>query len=281
MSGLTFARRCMPLVLLLVACPMSVAGGAEVRPLTAAHAHNDYRHPHPLFDALDNGFCSVEADVFEVDGELQVGHDRSELRRGRTLRSLYLDPLRERSLQNHGRVYPEGPVFTLLVDFKSPAQATYATLKRILADYESMLVRVVNGQRHESAVQVILSGNRPTSDVAAEYRQGYCLVAIDGRLSDLSETQSRPWMPLISDRWTSHFQWDGTEEFSDVERQELERLVRLTHAQGKRLRFWETPDRQSMWQHLQQADIDLINTDDLAGLAGFLRAGQLSVGSTR
>jgi hypothetical protein len=39
---------------------------AEVTPLPNAHAHNDYHHPRPLLDALDAGFCSVEADVFVV-----------------------------------------------------------------------------------------------------------------------------------------------------------------------------------------------------------------------
>src|SRR5262249_1980163 len=32
-------------------------------PLIHAHAHNDYEHTRPLFDALDQGFCSVEADI--------------------------------------------------------------------------------------------------------------------------------------------------------------------------------------------------------------------------
>jgi hypothetical protein len=41
-------------------------------PLTRAHAHNDYLHARPLFDALDHGFCSVEADVWLVDGKLLV-----------------------------------------------------------------------------------------------------------------------------------------------------------------------------------------------------------------
>src|SRR5438128_1656766 len=34
---------------------------AEPTPLLHAHAHNDYEHTHPLFDALEQGFCSVEA----------------------------------------------------------------------------------------------------------------------------------------------------------------------------------------------------------------------------
>ena len=40
------------------------AGLIQVVPLPNAHAHNDYEHKRPLFDALDHGFCSVEADVF-------------------------------------------------------------------------------------------------------------------------------------------------------------------------------------------------------------------------
>src|SRR5712692_10174041 len=46
----------------------------RIVPLKHAHAHNDYEHKRPLLDALDHGFCSVEADVF-LDGDaLLVGH---------------------------------------------------------------------------------------------------------------------------------------------------------------------------------------------------------------
>ncbi|HEY3789313.1 MAG TPA: hypothetical protein VGL71_10685, partial [Urbifossiella sp.] len=33
-------------------------------PLRHAHAHNDYEHKRPLLDALEQGFCSVEADIW-------------------------------------------------------------------------------------------------------------------------------------------------------------------------------------------------------------------------
>src|SRR5256885_4523438 len=59
--------------------------------LVHAHAHNDYEHPRPLLDALDCGFLSVEADVFLVNGQLLVAHDREKTSPQRTLQSLYLD----------------------------------------------------------------------------------------------------------------------------------------------------------------------------------------------
>src|SRR5437660_12928956 len=99
-----------------------------VTPVTRAHAHNDYEHPRPLFDALDQGFCSVEADVFLVDGKLLVGHTPADLKPGQTLEALYLDPLRDRVRANGGKVYRGGPSFWLLVDVKTEANSTYAAL---------------------------------------------------------------------------------------------------------------------------------------------------------
>ena len=62
----------------------------ELTPLMQAHAHNDYHHKRPLLEALDHGFCSVEVDIFLVGGSLLVGHDRGELKPGKTLQSLTL-----------------------------------------------------------------------------------------------------------------------------------------------------------------------------------------------
>src|SRR5262245_49346866 len=87
---------------------LAAAGAADdppVVPLRQTHAHNDYEHPRPLFDALAHGFCSVEADIYLVDGELRIGHERKDLKPGRTLQALYLDPLRQLARANGGRIY--------------------------------------------------------------------------------------------------------------------------------------------------------------------------------
>ena len=48
----------------------------ELTPLPQGHSHNDYYNKRPLLDALTNGFCSVEADVFLKNEKLLVGHSR-------------------------------------------------------------------------------------------------------------------------------------------------------------------------------------------------------------
>ena len=55
----------------------------------------------PLKEALDCGICSIEADVVLVNGELLVAHKREEVTPGRTLQSLYLEPLRKRIATPH------------------------------------------------------------------------------------------------------------------------------------------------------------------------------------
>ena len=105
------------LVAALIVCSPMAALGAQGLPrvLPAAHAHNDYHHKRPLLDALAQGFCSVEADIFLVDGALLVAHERASLDKRKTLKALYLDPLLERTRKNSGRVHKGGPVFTLLI----------------------------------------------------------------------------------------------------------------------------------------------------------------------
>src|SRR5690606_5922998 len=125
---------------------------------------------------LHYGFCGVEADVWLVDGELLVAHDREQVRPGRTLESLYLKPLSERVVANDRRVYRDGPPFTLLVDFKSDAEPTYEALKSALAKHEGILTHFENGAIQTNAITVIISGNRPVEKMKSEPKR---LAAID------------------------------------------------------------------------------------------------------
>jgi hypothetical protein len=72
-----------------------------------SHSHNDYEQKEPFNAAYREGFNSIEADVWLVDGKLLVGHDQKGLQTSRTLEVLYLKPLTARVRQNKGTPYPE------------------------------------------------------------------------------------------------------------------------------------------------------------------------------
>lgn len=243
--------------------PASSSEATAVLPF--GHAHNDYLHERPLLDALEHGFASVEADVFLIDGELYVAHTFVEVDRSKTLRKLYLDPLRKIVEKNHGRVHPGSTEpLVLLVDIKTDGKKTFAELHRQLMEYRSMLVLASDGEDPRGgAVQVIVSGNRPFDEIEVASPR---LAAIDGRLSDLRRDRSKFLYPLISDNWNSHFQWRGVGEISDEELKKLRGIVKSTHEEGRRLRFWAIPDREEVWKLLHREQVDYINTDRLRDL---------------
>lgn len=243
----------------------------DLLPLVRAHAHNDYEHARPLLDALDQGFCSVEADVHLVDGQLLVAHDRAAVTPERSLEALYLEPLRRRAELHAGRIFPNGPpTVYLLIDFKTAADPTYAALREVLRPYRALLTEFRADAIRTNAVTIIVSGNRPRETVGAEAVRW---VAIDGRLPDLQVRPPVTLVPWVSDNWQNHFRWNGEGPFPAGDRERLTAMVRAAHGQGRLLRLWATPDRPAAWQVLLDAGVDLINTDNLAGLAGYLRGG--------
>lgn len=259
------------LIAVTVSPPAVGADSAAQSPLPQAHSHNDYEQVRPLLDALDQGFCSVEADVWLVEGRLLVAHDLKDAKPGRTLEALYLDPLAARVKQNGGRVFPHGPAFTLMIDVKSDATNTYRALTVLLERHASMLTRFGADRTETNAVTIIVSGHRARDLMLTETSR---LAAYDGRLADLNSTASPHFIPWISDNWTQHFQWRARAEdgsFPELERTKLRELAGKAHAQGRRLRLWATPDQPVMWKELRDAGVDLINTDRLKELSGFLR----------
>ncbi len=239
-------------------------------PLLRAHAHNDYMHEHPLLDALSFGYTSVEADIHLIDDTLYVAHDKEDIRMGRTLCKLYLQPLKKIVMSNNGRIYGKEIPFLLLVDIKSDADSTYRALKRVLNEYRSMLTSYENGKIEEGAVTIIISGNRPLQIMKNENRR---YTFYDGRPSDLKNNLQATLMPLISANWNDYFKWQGQGAFPENEGKRLAQLVDSVHSRHRKLRFWATDviskNQDNFWRALIDYNIDFIGTDKLEQLKDF------------
>ncbi len=245
----------------------AVAGAAtEPTPLTRVHAHNDYEHARPLLDALDHGFCSVEADVHLVGGRLLVAHSRSQVKPERSLQALYLEPLQERVKRNGGRVYPSGPEFTLLIDIKGRWQTTYPVLRGVLKEYAQILTTFEDGVRKTNAITAIITGDRSLEMFAGASNR---YAAYDGSLADLNSTEPADLIPWISHNWSQTFKWRATGEMPESDKLKLQEIVAQAHQRGRKVRFWGAPDQPVFWRMLVTNGVDLINTDDLAGAQKF------------
>jgi hypothetical protein len=239
-------------------------------PLRRAHAHNDYEHERPLLDALDRGYCSVEADIWlSSDGRsLYVSHTPFGIKPERTLQKLYLDPLRERAKSNRGRIHADGPPFHLLIDVKTDAKKTCVRLLEVLADYADILTATHDGKTTPGAVTIVVSGNCDRDAIRAAKTR---LAAIDGRPSDADSDAETTLIPWISASWDAQFNWKGTGAMPEAERVKLKAFVTAAHKRKRMVRFWAVPDRPEVWKELLDADVDLINTDSLGELQRFLK----------
>jgi hypothetical protein len=242
---------------------MSTVGFSQ--PFPQAHAHNDYEHRHPLFDALQSGFTSVEADIFLVKGKLLVAHTYP-IFGAKSLEELYLAPLDSIVRLNDGRVYPgyNGPFF-LMIDLKSDGQAAYPVLKDLLWHYPSLLWHASNSP---IPVTIFLSGERPLDAVMSDRASP---VTLDGRPGDLGKGYSAAIMPVVSDTFKKWSGWNGTGNPSAEEIQKIRELASRVHSEGKKLRLWAIPDNPNGWKALLDAGVDLINSDHLSELSQFLK----------
>lgn len=254
---------CLARLAAVAAAAASLAGPVV---LPRAYSHNDYEQPRPLFDALEAGFSAVEADVHLRGEELFVAHTGGGIMPGRTLRTLYLDPLLARVRANGGSVHPGGPKgFLLMVEFKSDAEDSYRLLSSMLQPYREMLTVYTPDRVEEKAVTVVITGHRPNDLLRA---QPLRYVGIDGDLGD--EGEDHPTLfPVISDSWASHFTWRGG-PMEESERARLAGFVRRAHERGRKIRFYGIPDREDAWELLWLSGVDYLNTDRVQDLRDFL-----------
>ena len=235
------------------------------KPLLQAHAHNDYEHVHPFWDAFNLGFCNIEPDIFLVDGKLLVAHNLKDVTPERSLEALYLDPILK--LVESGGISKEKFPITLLIDVKSAAIPTYEVLHRTLERYERMLTRFEGDRVFTNAVTVVVSGER-TREVMQEQKRRFA--TYDGRLEDIDSSAPSSFIWWISDDWTQNFQWRGEGPVSDRDLTKFKAIVAKVHAHGRKLRFWAMPDKPEVWQMLRTNQVDIIGSDNLKGLHDFL-----------
>lgn len=246
--------------LLLVCCILSYLGNAQA-PLVNGHSHNDYENDQPLFKALGHGFTSVEVDIYLIDGELYVSHDRpSDLTQVSTLEALYLDPLQKHIDKNKGKVYPGyNEFFYLMIDVKTDPDSTYSVLRSKLHEYESIISVIRNfNDQPDKPIKVFISGNRPVEQLLSDPIK---YAGLDGRPKELKDKTPSAFMPVISDDFRRHMSWDGTGDIDSIELDQVARLISDAHDQGKKVRFWAAPDSPEAWEFLLSIGVDLINTD--------------------
>lgn len=223
-------------------------------------AHNDYVREDPFYTAYDLGVGYIEADVFLQDGALMVAHHRNEIADGRTLQRLYLEPLSQKIREFEGSVYQDRQQkLTLMIDLKTEGVSTLNAIVALINKYPE-LTRSPN-------LQFMISGNVPDPKKWTDYPS---YIFFDGRPGIAYSPDQMKRISMISTSFPSHSKWDGHGRISGEDSKKMRKLMDEAHAQGKKFRFWATPDSPEAWKELMSMGMDVIVTDDVAGLVRFL-----------
>ena len=161
---------------------------------------------------------------------------------------------------------------------KSDAESTYEALSGVLSQYSEMLTGYSEASVQPRAIEVIVSGNRPRELMMNEVVR---FATYDGRIPDLDAEVPANFISLISDNWENTFEWGGSGSLNDRDQLRLAQIVQAAHRGGYRLRFWNTPSPRNgsvedVWSQLLNADVDLMNIDDLKAYRDFICVRGLS-----
>lgn len=217
------------------------------------HAHNDYAHARPFFDAWAHGFGSIEADIFPVNGELLVGHSAADLKPARTLSALYLAPLAKILGEN------STAKVRLLIDIKTDYKTALPLLVKKLGALRKYCARPGRPNR----LTILISGNRPPPRAYPDYPD-YIFFDDDKKVAHTRAEWQR--VGMVSLQFSRFSTWDGTSPLPDRDRQKLRSVIDAVHASGKPIRFWAAPDTPQSWELQKVLKADYIGADDLDGL---------------
>jgi alkaline phosphatase len=226
-----------------------------------AHSHNDYEQKRPFYEAWENEFGSIEADIFLYEGKLVVAHDSVQLLQQRTLDSLYLKPLQLCVERNGGYVYADrNRSLQLMIDIKSDSVKALDKLVETLQKFPALI--------SSSSLKIVISGNRPAPRQFSSYPEW---ILFDGELQRDYQPAAMQKIVMLSDNFAHYSNWGGAGEIPVKDREALKEMIEKAHDAGKKIRFWNAPDNPEAWKVFMEMGADYLNTDKIDGLSKFLK----------
>ena len=254
------------------------------------HSHNDFWRQVPLISALEAGCIGVEVDVWPYEGELFVGHSRDALSLNRTFKRLYIESrTRELDAKNpqteiHPSQTPRGlfdsdpaQTLVLLVDVKADPAKTWPLLVQSLEPLRGRgWLTTIRGEMIDTGpVTVVVTGKSPAY-VLERVHDGTSIprdIFLDAPLSALEHSayhkNNSYW---ASDSFTKKVGYVWLGRLSSRQLLLIRQHVQEAHSRGLKVRYWGLPAwplplRGHVWETLAREGVDIINVDDIGGVA--------------
>ena len=230
-----------------------------------AHSHNDYEQKTPFYLAYNAHFGSIEADIWAVEGELFVAHNKTGIDASKTLDQLYIQPIVGLFKKNGGKVSDDPSyTFQLLIDLKTGVEPTLTLLSEKLKKYPDVFDPAVN----KNAVRITITGNRPDPSRFKDYPH---FIFFDGNVTKRYDSEQLKRVGIYSENLAIFTLWNGKESIPEKEEIRLKQIIDSVHGINKKIRFWNAPDTPDAWKTLMKLKVDFLNTDHIPELSAFLK----------
>ena len=227
------------------------------------HSHNDYWRPVPFWTAYSSKLYSYEADIYYVDGQIYVAHDREDIKPENTLEKLYIEPIVSVYKANEGKPWKDAKHgIQLLVDIKDETDPSMQALSEAFGRYPEVFDRSVNPY----GVQIAITGNFPEPE---DFDKWPKFMGIDGRLDIDYTPEQFERVVLISEYLRDFVKWNGKGTLIPEQEEKLKEVIDRVHKMGRPIRFWSTPECETTYYTFYNLGIDFVNTDDPASASAF------------
>lgn len=225
------------------------------------HSHNDYEQETPFWTAYQNYAGSIEADIWAINGELYVAHNKRDIKKEKTLDAMYLQPIANIFKQNKGRAFKDcKKTFQLMIDLKDTPYVLLNLLVKKLAPYKNIFDKKIN----PNAVTIVISA----SDTILNYPD---FIHFDGKIGKIYSPEQLQKIKMMSEDFANFSSWNGEEKMSRRETTKLKNIIGKIHLIGKKARFWNTGDNEIIWEQLLNLGVDFISTDKPEQFAAFYK----------
>lgn len=247
---------------------------AQVQLMPNLVSTQEFETEKDIWSTFTQGVVHYEAHIMYIYGEVYVtSHMPDSAKHTKpTLRSTYLLPIYSQYKKNQGKVHPNfDDEMYLFLNIKYDARKTYQKIWEQLSPYNEMLTYRVGPQWHEGKLKIIFVGNAP---MRMFQQERVSFAAAQGTVDDLDKNYDNKIMPLIGLDFQEDFTWKGVGKMPFDEYKNFKDIVQKAHKQGKKVRVYNTPEEEAIWDVLYTAGVDMISSSEPAAFQKFMESKQ-------
>ncbi len=227
-----------------------------------------------IYPTFTQGIVHYEAEIMYIYGEVYVADQMPDSSNHTlpTFRSAYLMPIYSQFKKNEGKVHPDlNDELYLFLNIEYDAKKTYMKLWEQLKPYHEMLTYRSGNDWHQGKVRIVFVGNAPMRILQQER---VSFAASQGNIADLDKKTDNKVMPLIGIDFNKDLDWNGIGKMPFDQYTKFKEVIRKSHEQGKKVRVFNCPSDENVWDVLLTGGVDMISTPDIDKFSEFMKKRQ-------